>query len=75
MYTEDPIKNELEKLFGGLGWHSYSELVRKDGKKECYWCKGSEDKRAWVNIWGSVYSVGACNDCHSEHHGIARDDL
>jgi hypothetical protein len=65
----------VENLFGGLGWHSYCELKRKDKKKICYWCKEPEEKKALVNIWGSVYSVGACNKCYPNHHGKARDDL
>lgn len=56
-------------------WHSYTSLMRKDGQRLCYWCGAPETKRAFVNVWGSVFNVGSCDACHLKNHGVKRDDL
>lgn len=61
-------------VFGRM-WHSVTKLVRRDKQAVCYWCGEPETKRAWVNIWGTIHDVGACDICYKKNHGIARDSL
>lgn len=56
-------------------WHTLTALKRKDGQKWCYWCESPDTKLAYVNVWGTVFIVGACDACYPKHHGIMRDEL
>lgn len=73
---EAQIEKDIEELFGRIGWHHYSRAQRKDGVKECYWCKKQPPtKRALVNIWGTVCDVDCCEECYPKNHGCCRDQI
>src|SRR3954468_16445026 len=71
-----------KRLFG-RSWHTITELKRRDGVKECYWCGLKLNVNGvlnplfptYVNIWGNVCVLAGCVSCFAAYHGLASDSI
>lgn len=73
-YEEDaPIPIRANSVYGRDGWHRVEyDKTPLDLEKDCMveGCPQKRERRVLINIWGTVYSLDAC-DPHADHyHGL-----
>lgn len=56
-------------------WYSPKKPLDKDGQCSIKECQEKQEELAFVNCWGTVYTIYVCNSCHEKYNGTLRDDL